>query len=134
MSIYDSFTKRNSLIKTLRFRLKPMYGTEQKLQEMGVLEKDRERSACWPVVLDVLRRVDACFIEQALTDEKSIAGLDWEPLAELINNKALEKNARAKLLRQQTEMRKAVAKLLTSNSDYKGLVNPTKAIKMAAAA
>ncbi|MGM9561982.1 MAG: type V CRISPR-associated protein Cas12a/Cpf1, partial [Phascolarctobacterium sp.] len=134
MSIYDSFTKRNSLIKTLRFRLKPMYGTEQKLQEMGVLEKDRERSACWPVVLDVLRRVDACFIEQALTDAKSIAGLNWEPLAELINNKALGKNTRVKLLRQQTELRKAVSKLLTGHSDYKGLVNPTKAIKMAAAA
>lgn len=134
MSIYDSFTKRNSLIKTLRFRLKPMYGTEQKLQEMGVLEKDRERSACWPVVLDVLRRVDAAFIEQALSDEKGPSDLNWEPLAAAINNKELVKNARAKLLRQQTEMRKAVAKLLTGQSDYKGLVNPTKAIKMAAAA
>lgn len=130
MSIYDSFTKRNSLIKTLQFRLKPVYNTQEKLLTMGMLAKDRERSECWPVVIDVLRRVDNKFIEKVLTNDVE---LDWQPLAEALDKAKLTKN-NAVLVRRQAEMRKAVSRLLTGHKDYKNLVNPSKAIKMAAAA
>lgn len=120
MSIFTNFTKRNSLIKTLQFRLKPVYGTEEKLRELGLLEKDRERSESWPVVLEILRRLDAQFLEKALSGVE----LDWRPLANFEKHDAL--------LRKQAEMRKMVVKLLTSQPEYKDLMNPTKAIKMAA--
>ena len=159
MSIFDSFTRRNSLIKTLRFRLEPMFGTSEQLAKMGVLERDQERSESWATVRAVLRRVDAAFVEKALTEE---VDLDWRPLATALkaknavyenekNNsneielsqdesgkKALlqsEKNRAEiskELVKQQAEMRKAVAKLLTKHSDYKNITNLTKAIKMAA--
>lgn len=122
MSIFKSFTKRNSLIKTLQFRLKPVYGTKEKLQELGLLEKDRERSESWPVVLEILRRLDAQFLENALSGVE----LDWRPLANFEKRDAL--------LRKQAEMRKKIVKLLTSQPAYKDLMNPTKAIKMAAEA
>lgn len=159
MSIFDSFTRRNSLIKTLRFRLEPMFGTSEQLAKIGVLERDQERSESWETVRAVLRRVDASFVEKALTEE---VDLDWRPLATALkaknavyenekNNsneielsqdesgkKALlqsEKNRAEiskELVKQQAEMRKAVAKLLTKHGDYKNITNPTKAIKMAA--
>lgn len=158
MSIFDSFTKRNSLIKTLQFRLKPVYGTETKLQELGLLEKDRARSESWPVVLDILRRLDAQFLEKALTSGDE---LDWRSLADILAffnvkndvlskdkanaeeaslDKSLAKNKPGTsvkhdaLLRKQAEMRKKLVKLLTSQPEYKDLLNPTKAIKMAAQA
>lgn len=161
MSIFDSFTRRNSLIKTLRFRLEPMFGTSEQLAKIGVLERDQERSENWETVRAVLRRVDASFVEKALTEE---VDLDWRPLATALkaknavyenekNNsneielsqdesgkKALlqsEKNRAEiskELVKQQAEMRKAVAKLLTKHGDYKNITNPTKAIKMAAEA
>lgn len=134
MSIFDSFTKRNSLIKTLRFRLEPMYGTREQLAKMGVLERDQERSESWETVRETLRRVDATFVEKALTSD---INLDWQPLSDAIEAKQDSINsedARKVLVKQQAEMRKAVAKLLTKHSDYKSITNPTKAIKMAAEA
>lgn len=126
MSIFSGFTRRNNLIKTLQFKLTPMYGTAEQMEKLGVLYSDKERSRCWKILLDVLRRVDAAFIANALCAENS---LDWQPLAE-----ALAEGKKERLARQQAAMRKAVAKLLTKHSDYKNLVNPTKAIKLAAAA
>ena len=71
MSIFDSFTRRNSLIKTLRFRLEPMYGTREQLAKMGVLERDQERSESWETVREALRRVekDSRFIAFSLLHE-----------------------------------------------------------------
>ena len=152
MSIYDCYTRRNSLIKTLQFKLTPVYGTAEQMAKLGLLDKDRERSQCWPVVLNVLRRIDLKFIADALgniaacqdavghnlevesgTVRKAAAsaasryGLDWQPLAA-----AIASGERSEIQRQQGEMRRAVAKLLTKHRDYKSIVNPTKAIKMAA--
>lgn len=124
MSIFSNFTKRNNLIKTLQFKLTPMYGTVEQMEKLCVLDKDRERGSCWKSVLVVLRRVDAAFMSKALTDG---VNLDWQPLSE-----ALAAGERGNIVRQQAEMRKAVAKLMTKHSDYKSIVNPTKAIKMAA--
>lgn len=124
MSIFSSFTKRNNLIKTLQFKLTPMYGTVEQMEKLGVLNKGRERSSCWNTVLDVLRRVDAALIAKALTDG---AALDWQPLA-----RALAAGERGEFVRQQAEMRKAVTKRLIKHSDYKSIVNPNKTIKMAA--
>lgn len=126
MSIFSGFTRRNNLIKTLQFKLTPMYGTAEQMEKLGVLYSDKERSRCWKILLDVLRRVDVAFIANALCAENS---LDWQPLAE-----ALAEGKKERIARQQAAMRKAVAKLLTKHSDYKNLVNPTKAIKLAAAA
>lgn len=126
MSIFSGFTRRNNLIKTLQFKLTPVYATAEQMETMDVLANDKERSRCWEILLNVLRRVDAAFIVNALTTKNS---LDWQPLAE-----ALAEGKKERIARQQAAMRKAVAKLFTKHSDYKNLVNPTKAIKLAAAA
>lgn len=126
MSIFSSFTRRNNLIKTLQFKLTPVYATAEQMETMDVLANDKERSRCWEILLNVLRRVDAAFIVNALTTKNS---LDWQPLAE-----ALAERKKERIARQQAAMRKAVTKLFTKHSDYKNLVNPTKAIKLAAAA
>ena len=73
----------------------------------------------WPVVLDILRSLDVQFMEKALSGVE----LDWRPLTEI--------GKRDALLRKQAEMRKRLVKLLTSQPEYKDLLNPTKAIKMA---
>ena len=153
MSIYDSFTRRNSLIKTLQFKLTPVYSTAAKMQEQGVLAKDMERSQCRDVVIKVLGRLFAGYINDVLG--KGVE-LDWQALADCLrrtqiqdiipnnstsdasqkkaNKKADNKKSFALLSKQQAAMRKAIAKALTSSSAYKDLLNPTKAIKLAAAA
>lgn len=124
MSIFSSFARRNNLIKTLQFKLTPVYATAEQMEKLGVLANDKERSRCWKTLLTVMRRMDAAFIVNVLTAENS---LDWQPLAEV-----LDEGKKERIARQQTAMRKAVAKLFTKHSDYKNLVNPTKAIKLAA--
>ena len=76
----------------------------------------------WPVVLDILRSLDVQFMEKALSGVE----LDWRALTEI--------GKRDALLRKHAEMRKRLVKLLTSQPEYKDLLNPTKAIKMAAEA
>ncbi len=44
MPIFSGFTRRNNLIKTLQFKLTLMYGTEEQMEKLGVLDSDRERS------------------------------------------------------------------------------------------
>lgn len=130
MSIYDSFTRRNSLIKTLQFKLTPVYSTAVKMQEQCVLAKDMERSACRDVVIKVLGRLFAGYIDNALG--KGVE-LDWQALANRLKPSDNKKTA-SLLAKQQASMRKAIAKILTSGNAYKNLLNPTKAIKLAAEA
>ena len=153
MSIYDSFTRRNSLIKTLQFKLTPVYSTAAKMQEQGVLAKDMERSQCRDVVIKVLGRLFAGYINDVLG--KGVE-LDWQALADCLRRTQIQdiipdnstsdaskktatqqadnKKSFALLSKQQAAMRKAIAKALTSGRAYKDLLNPTKAIKLAAAA
>lgn len=130
MSIYDSFTRRNSLIKTLQFKLTPVYSTAAKMQEQGVLAKDMERSACRDVVIKVLGRLFAGYINDALG--KGVE-LDWQALANCLKPSDNKKST-SLLAKQQAAMRKAIAKILTSGKAYKNLLNPTKAIKLASEA
>lgn len=130
MSIYDSFTRRNSLIKTLQFKLTPVYSTAAKMQEQGVLVKDMERSACRDVVIKVLGRLFAGYINDALGKDVE---LDWQALAYSLKSSDNKKSVFL-LAKQQAAMRKAIAKILTSGNSYKNLLNPTKAIKLASEA
>ena len=66
MSIFSGFTRRNNLIKTLQFKLTPVYATAEQMEKLGVLDSDQGRSRCWEIFFDVLRRVDAAFINIVL--------------------------------------------------------------------
>lgn len=125
MSIFFGFTRRNNLIKTLQFKLTPMYNTAEQMEKLGVLAKDKERYACFKTVMKILARMDAAFIEAALSAQAN--ELDWHPLAA-----AIAAGEGSKLLRlQQEAMLKNISKLFTSSPSYKNIVNPAKAIKMA---
>ena len=125
MSIFSSFTRRNNLIKTLQFKLTPMYDTAEQMEKLGVLVKDKERYACLKTVMEVLARMDAAFVEATLCENAN--ELNWLPLAA-----AFASVEHSELLRsQQNHMRKKLSEIFTKNNNYKNLVNPSKAIKMA---
>lgn len=125
MSIFSGFTRRNNLIKTLQFKLTPMYGTAEQMEKLGVLASDKERHACFKIVMKVLARMDAAFIETTLRE--NVNELDWQPLAVAFAGVEYSEPLRS----QQTNMRKKLSGFFTKNNNYKNLVNPSKAIKMA---
>ena len=78
MSIFDSFTKRNSLVKTLRFRLVPMYNSLEQMDKLNILEADKKRAQYRKTLVEIIGRVDAAFIEKVFTDNVDI---NWIALA-----------------------------------------------------
>ena len=123
MSIFDSFTKRNSLVKTLRFRLVPMYNSLEQMDKLNVLEADKKRAQYRKTLVEIIGRVDAAFIERVFTDNVDI---DWIALA-----KSLEEDEALARKKSEVEYRKIVSRLLTKDPEFKNILNPTKAVKMA---
>lgn len=123
MSPFSNFTKRNNIIKNLQFRLIPLYGSFKHLQDSKMLNNDLAIYKYGSVLLSVLRRIDSKFLEKVLTDSTE---LEWSSLA-----KVLEENHRADIIRCQTELRKAISRLITKNPEFKNIMNPSKAVKSA---
>src|SRR3989338_9591273 len=87
-SVFDNFTRKYSLSKTLRFELKPIGNTPKLLKDENVFEKDRiikEKYKQTKPYFDYLHRE---FIEESLKGQ-TLSGLDkyFKSLKKLQKNK-----------------------------------------------
>ncbi len=74
-SVWDEFTGKYELSKTLRFELKPIGETAQMLQDNDVFEKDRIRKEKYENIKPWFDRLHREFVKDALSDI-SLSGLE----------------------------------------------------------
>lgn len=74
-SIYDGFTNKYPVSKTLRFELIPQRETLEYLEKNGILNNDEQRSEDYKKLKLLLDEYYKAYIEDALSDVE-LEGLD----------------------------------------------------------
>ena len=69
-SIFDEFTNQYSLLKTLRFRLRPIWNTQQMLDDERVVQNDELRRKKYDAVKPWFDKLHGEFIQEALSNFK----------------------------------------------------------------
>ena len=109
--------------KTLRFELKPIGKTLEKIKETGIIEKDEKRHNDYFDAKKIIDTYHKYFIDAALS---KVSRLDWSPLKEaLIGSLDRSDASKKNLEKTQAEFRKKIAKALTSHDHYKELTAST---------
>ncbi len=119
----SQFTGLYPVSKTLRFELKPMGKTLEKIKETGIIENDKRRHNDYFDAKKIIDTYHKYFIDAALS---KFSRIDWNPLKEAIEG-SLDKSdaSKKKLEKIQTEFRKKIAKALTTHDHYKELTAST---------
>ena len=80
-TIFTQFTGLYPVSKTLRFELKPMGKTLEKIKETGVIENDKKRHNDYFDAKKIIDKYHKYFIDAALS---KFSRIDWNPLKEAI--------------------------------------------------
>ena len=119
----SQFTGLYPVSKTLRFELKPMGKTLEKIKETGIIENDKKRHNDYFDAKKIIDKYHKYFIDAALS---KFPRIDWTPLKEAIEGSLDRSDAsKKKLEKTQTEFRKKIAKALTTHDHYKELTAST---------
>jgi CRISPR-associated protein Cpf1 len=122
-TIFSKFTGLYPVSKTLRFELKPMGKTLEKIKETGIIENDKKRHNDYFDAKKIIDKYHKYFIDAALS---KFPRIDWNPLKEAIEGSLDRSDAsKKKLEKTQTEFRKKIAKALTTHDHYKELTAST---------
>ena len=122
-TIFTQFTGLYPVSKTLRFELKPMGKTLEKIKETGIIENDEKRHKDYFDAKKIIDTYHKYFIDAALS---KFSRIDWSPLKEAIEGSLDRSDAsKKKLEKTQTEFRKKIAKALTTHDHYKELTAST---------
>ena len=122
-TIFSKFTGLYPVSKTLRFELKPIGKTLEKIKENGIIENDERRHNDYFDAKKIIDKYHKYFIDAALS---KVPHLDWSPLKEaLIGSLDRSDASKKKLEKIQTEFRKKIAKALASHEHYKELTSST---------
>ncbi|WP_297947010.1 type V CRISPR-associated protein Cas12a/Cpf1 [uncultured Fibrobacter sp.] len=117
------FTGLYPVSKTLRFELKPIGKTLEKIKETGIIENDEKRHKDYFDAKKIIDTYHKYFIDAALS---KFPRIDWNPLKEAIEGFLDRSDAsKKKLEKTQTEFRKKIAKALTTHDHYKELTAST---------
>ena len=120
---FSQFTGLYPVSKTLRFELKPMGKTLEKIKETGVIENDKKRHNDYFDAKKIIDKYHKYFIDAALS---KFPRIDWNLLKEAIERSLDRSDAsKKKLEKTQTEFRKKIAKALTTHDHYKELTAST---------
>lgn len=114
----EKFINRYQLSKTLRFSLIPIGKTEENFNKNLLLEQDKKRAENYAKVKEYIDRYHKDYIENVLTKAKiekvdEYADLYWKSNKDDSDTKDMES--------LENDMRKQIAKQLTSNENYKRL-------------
>ena len=119
----SQFTGLYPVSKTLRFELKPIGKTLEKIKETGIIEKDEKRHNDYFDAKKIIDTYHKYFIDAALS---KVPRLDWNSLKEaLIGSLDRSDASKKNLEKTQTEFRKKIAKALASHDHYKELTAST---------
>ena len=117
------FTGLYPVSKTLRFELKPVGKTLEKIKETGVIENDKRRHKDYFDAKKIIDEYYKYFIDAALS---KVPRLDWNALKEALIGSLDRSEANKKNLEKtQAEFRKKIAKALASHDHYKELTAST---------
>ena len=117
-SIYDGFTNKYPVSKTLRFELIPQRETLEYLEKNGILNNDEQRSEDYKKLKLLLDEYYKAYIEDALSDVE-LEGLDEYARLYSINNRTPEE--KTEFSRIQEMLRKQIVAFLTADEKYKSL-------------
>lgn len=109
--------------KTLRFELRPVGKTLEWIERNGILEKDERRANDYPKVKNLIDDFHKVCIHDSLKNVR----FDWQPLKKAIeeNRKNNSEDAKKKLEKEQTIMRKQIKAAIEKFRYYNELTAPT---------
>jgi CRISPR-associated protein Cpf1 len=125
----DEFIGIYSVSETLTFELKPVGKTAENLKNSGLLEQDFKRAEDYPQVKKILDEQHKLFLQKVLSD---ITDIDWQPLAQKIEELQKNGDLKADLEKLQEKYRKMIADKFSKDEFYAVLVKeatPSKLFK-----
>lgn len=118
----ENFTKKYSLSKTLRFELKPVGKTLEKIKESNFLEKDEERAKEYKIVKKIIDEYHKYFIDLALNNI-DISKEDIKELSRLYTDvkKNKEEKTKKDLFSKQKDLRRKIIDKVSKIENFKNL-------------
>lgn len=128
MSIFDSFTQKNSLSKTLRFELKPIGKTAENFKS-NIFIHDQQRNDSYAPMKHLLDEAHMTLLEDALSsfEQKNKKSVDWQKLADayITYRKEKSQNNEKKLEKTQEDFRKIIVNVLKEHENFSNLSKAT---------
>lgn len=118
----SEFTGKYKLSQTLKFELQPVGVTEQRLQESKLLEQDFKRAEDYPKAKEFLDGKHKEFLQKVLSE---ITDIDWQPLADMLEQFQKNKDLKKELEKRQGEYRKKITEKFTGDISFKLLTDST---------
>ena len=115
MKKIDSFINQYSLLKTLRFKLVPIGKTSENFISKKLLELDVRRAELYEKVKGYMDEYHRYFIDNAFD---SSCGVDVCAYADLYFKGNKSNKEKEQLKKEAENLRKEIAKILTSHKDY----------------
>ncbi|AQQ10487.1 hypothetical protein L21SP3_02321 [Sedimentisphaera cyanobacteriorum] len=112
------FTNQYSLTKTLRFELRPVGETAEKIEDFKsgglkqTVEKDRERTEAYKQLKEVIDSYHRDFIEQAFARQQTLSEEDFKQTYQLYKEAQKEKDGET-LTKQYEHLRKKIAAMFS---------------------
>lgn len=122
-TIFSQFTGLYPISKTLRFELKPIGKTLEKIKENGIIDNDKNKADNYVDAKKIIDEYHKYFIGEAL---KGII-LDWAPLRDAFIDSLINRtqDSKKKLEDQQKAFRKKIAEKLAAHPHFKELTAST---------
>lgn len=121
----SDFTGKYKLSQTLKFELVPVGATVQRLEESKLLEQDFKRAEDYPKAKEFLDGKHKEFLQKVLS---GITDIDWQPLADMLEQFQKNKDLKKELQKLQGEYRKKIVGKFTDKvykPDYDALTETT---------
>ena len=93
----SEFTGKYKLSQTLKFELQPVGVTEQRLRGSKLLEQDFKRAEDYPKAKEFLDGKHKEFLQKVLA---GITDIDWQPLADMLDQFQKNKDLKKELEKQ----------------------------------
>lgn len=121
------FTRRNKLIKTVKFKLTPKFGTEKTIVNSDIFALDETRSQNYDVIKKIIDQIHRNFIDEIFAEPCSF---DFERLAEVSSNTPALYSFEEKK-EEEAKLRTQITKFITGKKQFKDITSPTQIIKIA---
>ncbi|MBQ6598509.1 MAG: hypothetical protein IJH79_13230, partial [Lentisphaeria bacterium] len=109
----SEFTGKYKLSQTLKFELIPVGPTKQKLEESKLLEQDFKRAEDYPKAKEFLDGKHKEFLQKVLSE---ITDIDWQPLADMLDQFQKNNDLKKNLQDLQGKYRKQITDKFTDKS------------------
>lgn len=107
-SVFDGFTRKYELSKTLRFELRPVGKTQEMLEETGVFEKDRIIKEKYEKTKPYFDRMHREFVQDALSDVALSSGGEYARIVSEWRKDTKSAVLKKKLTEAEKSLRKEV--------------------------